>query len=96
MAYHPEEIDVSKEAREVIELRDDVLDEVNQLYFERERARLELESLSHDTQQAERLRLRAAELAAGLDAWTGGCFGGHLAPVPTNDSSHPGLTGESP
>jgi hypothetical protein len=78
-AFHPEEIDVSREAREVIELRDDVLDEISQLYFERRRVLLELASAavgaeSSPLEQA-RLRLRADELAAGLDAWTGGWFG---------------------
>jgi hypothetical protein len=76
-AFHPEEIDVSKEAREIIELRDDVLDEVNQLYFERVRVILDLEAAAHDGSGSER-RARAAELAAGLDAWTGGWFGRQL------------------
>ncbi|MCZ6465534.1 MAG: hypothetical protein O7A09_14475, partial [Proteobacteria bacterium] len=35
-AYDPEVIDLSREARQVIALRDDVLDEINQLYFERQ------------------------------------------------------------
>ena len=64
---------VSKEAREVIELRDDVLDEVTQLYFERRRALLTLASdPSLPAVEAARLRLRADELGSGLDAWTGG------------------------
>jgi hypothetical protein len=76
IAYHPEQIDVSREAREVIKLRDDVLDEVTQLYFERRRVLAEL-AARPDAPPAEhlRLRLRAAELAAGIDAWTGGWFG---------------------
>jgi hypothetical protein len=76
IAYHPEQIDVSREAREVIKLRDDVLDEVTQLYFERRRVLAEL-AARPDASPAEnlRLRLRAAELAAGIDAWTGGWFG---------------------
>jgi hypothetical protein len=76
LAYNPEEIDVSREAREVIELRDDVLDEVTQLYFERRRVIGQLQALP-DPGEAEqlRLRLRADELAAGIDAWTGGWFG---------------------
>ena len=51
---------------------DDVLDEVNQLYFERRRVLAELSIAP----PGERLRLgiRAAELAAGIDAWTGGWF----------------------
>jgi hypothetical protein len=73
LAYHPESIDVSKEAREIIELRDDVLDEVTQLYFERRRALLRLAGEPPlPVAEAARLRLRADELASGLDAWTGG------------------------
>jgi hypothetical protein len=73
LAYHPESIDVSKEAREIIELRDDVLDEVTQLYFERRRTLLQLASEpSVPAGEAARLSLRADELGSGLDAWTGG------------------------
>ncbi len=76
VAYHPEAIDVSREAREVIELRDDVLDEITQLYFERRRVLAQIQTLP-DPGDAEslRLQLRADELAAGIDAWTGGWFG---------------------
>ncbi len=73
LAYHPEQIDVSREAREVIELRDDVLDEITQLYFERRRVLVEL-AAAETPVEALRLRLRAQELAAGIDAWTGGWF----------------------
>jgi outer membrane protein TolC len=73
LAYHPEQIDISREAREVIELRDDVLDEITQLYFERRRVLVEL-AAAETPAEALRLRLRAAELAAGIDAWTGGWF----------------------
>ena len=71
--FHPEQIDVSREAREVIELRDDVLDEITQLYFERSRVLVELAG-AQTPEEALRLRLRASELAAGIDAWTGGWF----------------------
>jgi hypothetical protein len=79
LAYHPEEIDVSREARELIELRDDVLDEITQLYFERRRVLAELAALA-DPAAGARLRLRADELAAGIDAWTGGWFSRNTAP----------------
>ncbi|MBW2712965.1 MAG: hypothetical protein JRC77_04365 [Deltaproteobacteria bacterium] len=91
LAYHPESIDVSDEARDVLELRDEVLDELTQLYFDRQRSLLDLASLEqasrasspevdpsaarHRSLEAERLRLRVEELAAGIDAWTGGWFG---------------------
>ncbi|MCG8591087.1 MAG: hypothetical protein MJE66_17480, partial [Proteobacteria bacterium] len=55
--------------------RDDVLDEVNQLYFERQRALAERAARPPGDPEAARLELRARELAAGLDAWTGGWFG---------------------
>jgi hypothetical protein len=87
-AYHPEEVDVLHESREVIELRDDVLDEITQLYFERRRVLLELANAGDapPLEQA-RLRLRADELAAGLDAWTGGWFGRHARRLA--EPSHP-------
>jgi len=73
VVYHPEQIDVSREGRELIELRDEVLDEVNQLYFERRRVLLDLHiAPPGDPAARARLRLRARELAAGLNAWTGG------------------------
>ena len=69
---------MSKEAREVIELRDDVLDEITQLYFERRRVLEQLDGLREPV-EAGPLRIRAAQLAAGIDAWTGGWFGRELA-----------------
>jgi hypothetical protein len=88
LAYHPEAIDVSREAREVIELRDDVLDEITQLYFERRRVLAQLQALS-DPADADRLRLRADELAAGIDAWTGGWFGRQAGRFATESLSSP-------
>jgi hypothetical protein len=79
LAYHPESIDVSREAREVIELRDDVLDEISQLYFERRRV-LAAAASQISSVEAGALVLRAAQLAAGIDAWTGGWFGRQLTP----------------
>jgi len=82
VAFHPEAIDVSRESRLVIQLRDDVLDEVNRLYFERRRVLTELVALDPARrEEAARLRIRADELAAGLDAWTGGWFGRQVAPL---------------
>ncbi len=79
IAYEPESIDVSRETREVIEIRDDVLDEITQLYFERRRVLAELVALGGPpAAEQRRLRLRADELAAGIDAWTGGWFSRQL------------------
>jgi len=79
-AYEPESIDVSHETREVIELRDDVLDEITQLYFERRAVLAALRFAGGSTQpETVRLRLRADELAAGIDAWTGGWFSNRVS-----------------
>jgi hypothetical protein len=79
IAYHPEVIDVSREAREIIELRDDVLDEITQLYFERRLVLAEMVSLAEPA-RAYALQLRAAQLAAGIDGWTGGWYSRQLSP----------------
>jgi len=79
VVFHPEEIDVLRESRAVIELRDDVLDEITQLYFERRRVLGQLVELDGASMEARALRQRAAELAAGIDAWTGGWFSRHVA-----------------
>jgi hypothetical protein len=96
LAYHPESLDVSKEAREIIELRDDVLDEVSQLYFERRRTLLQLAGdPAPPPVEAARLRLRAAELGSGLDAWTGGWWSraastpASHSPRDTPEENHP-------
>ena len=77
--YNPEQIDVSTEARRLVELRDDVLDELDQLYFDRRRALDAASAAAADPGEAARERLRADELAAGLDAWTDGWFGRRAA-----------------
>jgi hypothetical protein len=83
LAFDADAIDISREARAVIQLRDDVLDEIAQLYFERRRVVLQLAALgpAGEGEEASKLRLRADELAAGLDAWTGGWFGERVQPL---------------
>ena len=71
-AFHPEEVDVSRELRALVQLRADVLDEVTQLYFERQRALAEAALLPEGDARVGALALRARELAARLDGWSGG------------------------
>jgi hypothetical protein len=68
-------IAISRERRERIELRDQVLDRVNRLYFERLRVLARLAELPAGP-GAERteLEIRERELRAGLDGWSGGAF----------------------
>ncbi|MDP3940442.1 MAG: hypothetical protein Q8R92_20190 [Deltaproteobacteria bacterium] len=83
LLFNPDELDVSEEARRVLTLRDDVLDEVNQIYFERRRSLLALNRLAAGRgadggEQAggefEELLIKIEELTARLDAWTEGFF----------------------
>lgn len=69
-------IDISRERRLLIELRDQVLERVNRLYFERLRVLTRLAAPEGDEPAAEavELQIRARELAAQLDAWTGGAY----------------------
>jgi hypothetical protein len=68
-------LSVSRERRQLVELRDQVLERVNRLYFERLRLLQRLAALSPErgSERAETV-LRVREIAAHLDAWTGGLF----------------------
>ena len=74
IAYPDDSVDLSRELRQVTSLRDDVSDEIHQLYFERQRIRERLARAQGGLapEEAAELALRAAELDSGLDAWTGG------------------------
>ncbi|MFQ5514137.1 MAG: hypothetical protein ACE5FG_06815 [Myxococcota bacterium] len=66
---------ISRERRQLIELRDQVLEQVNRLYFERLRVLERWAALPADASEERRAAaLRARELAARLDAWSGGMF----------------------
>jgi hypothetical protein len=67
-------LDVSRERRELIELRDQVLERVDRLYFERLRARARAASLPAGASERTELWIRERELTAQLDGWTGGAF----------------------
>lgn len=86
LLYNPEEIDISKEARELAELRDNILKEVTQFYFRRRHLQLEILSDQKTTPNPSpekpptnpsddiRKQLELEELTAQLDALTGGWF----------------------
>ena len=66
---------ISRERRSLVTLRDQVLERVNHLYFGRLRVLAQLEALdAADSAKRAELELDAAELAAQLDAWSGGVF----------------------
>ncbi len=58
-----------------MQLREDILDEVNKLYFERIRLKVEIDRLSiEDRVKRLEKKLRLEELTASLDALTGGYY----------------------
>jgi hypothetical protein len=81
---------VSRERRLVVSLRDQVLERVNHLYFQRVRALEQLAALAADeaAKRAE-LELAAAEIAAQLDAWSGGAFSRLEESSPLEDQREP-------
>jgi hypothetical protein len=81
---------VSRERRLVVSLRDQVLERVNHLYFQRLRLLGQLDALAVDEswKRAE-LELAAAEIAAQLDAWSGGAFSRLEADSPLDDQREP-------
>ena len=88
IAYPTDAPELSREARQRVSLRDNMLDELNQLYFDRRRALLAWEAFGDKSDpEAVLLQLRAEELAAGLDAWTGGWFSAWRPPVSSLSSS---------
>lgn len=59
----------------MVELRDDILDEVTKLYFERLRIKMELDNLSIEERKKRfEKELKLQELTALLDGLTGGYF----------------------
>jgi hypothetical protein len=88
LASPDDAIAVSRERRLVVELRDQVLERVNRLYFERLRSSDALAAEADAAKQRE-LELRVAELTAQLDAWTGGRFSRLLHDSPPIDRREP-------
>lgn len=74
-----ERIRVLQEAQDIAKLRDSVLADVTELYFERRRLQVDmLLNPSADLKKQVRDTLQLQELTAGLDALTGGAFSGAL------------------
>lgn len=79
LVFNPDELRVSAEATDLVKLREDVLDQVTKLYFERRRLQVELET-APPAEVGTRLKkeLRLQELTAAIDGLTGGWFAREL------------------
>lgn len=87
LIYNPDEIGISKEARSLAELRDDILKEVTQYYFRRRHLQFDMlldqapkpENLDPEAgrkalEKRIRIKVELEELTAQLDGLTGGWF----------------------
>ena len=75
LVYSDDQTNIDVRSKLMVQLRDDVLDEVNRLYFERRRLKMNLEfSPPQDTKSKQEKELRLQEVTASIDALTGGYF----------------------
>jgi hypothetical protein len=79
LIWNDDQTSIDVRSRLMVELRDDILDEVTKLYFERIRVKMELDNLSIEERKKRfEKELRLQELTASLDALTGGYFSQQL------------------
>jgi len=79
LIWNNDQTSIDVRSRLMVELRDDILDEVTKLYFERLRIKMEIDNLAiEDGRKRSEKELKLQELAASLDALTGGYFSAHL------------------
>ena len=75
LIYNEHQTSIDVRSKLMVQLREDILNEVTRLYFERRRLQIELAGSKPATQtQAIEKELRLQELTASIDAFTGGAF----------------------
>jgi len=79
LVWNDAQTSIDVRSKLMVELRDDILDQVNKLYFERLRVRSELDNLAlEDRHKRFQMQLKLEELAASLDALTSGYYSEQL------------------
>lgn len=75
LIWNDAQTSIDARSRLMVQLRDDILDEVTKLYFQRLRVKMEMEVLGiAERSKRARKQLQIAELTASIDALTGGYF----------------------
>jgi len=75
LIYNEHQTSIDTRSKLMVQLREDILNEVTRLYFERRRLQIALAGSKSATQtQVIEKELRLQELTASLDAFTGGAF----------------------
>lgn len=75
LIWNNDQTSIDVRSRLLVQLRDDILDEVTKLYFERLRVKMELDNLAvEDRKKRFEKELRLQELTASLDGMTDGYF----------------------
>ena len=80
LIWNDDQTSIDARSRLLVQLRDDILDEITQLYFERRRLQIELLTDPPKTLQNKlEKELKLQKLTAGIDALTGGWFSKKLS-----------------
>jgi hypothetical protein len=75
LIWNNDQTSIDTRSKLMVELREDILDQVTKLYFERLRTKMDLDYLGiEDRKKRREKELRILELSASLDALTGGYF----------------------
>ena len=75
LVWTSDQTSIDSRSKMMVELREDILDQVTRIYYERKRIQMELMGFSSINQQPQwEKELRIDELTAQLDALTGGLF----------------------
>lgn len=78
--WNDDQTSIDVRSRLMVQLRNDILDEINKLYFERRRLQIELSEKSSEKNERSIFKeLRLEELTASIDALTGGYFSEKIA-----------------
>ena len=78
LIWNPDQTSIDSRSKLMVELRDDILDQITRLYFERRRLQMELMTPPAEPQSKLDKEMRVEELTALIDALTGGEFSGLL------------------